>query len=415
MELKQLINKYNIKQPIQNFNNNYVKNSNSFFDIKINRFKIKNEDNLDFKEGKKIKNNLKCEKIILEPDKYQKKKILGMLESCRLVYNYTNNIMKKMKFKKIPKWNYIRTYFIKDYIKKINLIYKTPIHTLDYSVNECVKNYKACETNKNTKKYNVRYKKRNKNYLNMTLEKETLRDKKFIPTIFKKEIKNKSNISYLSNHNVSIYYDRKKDLIYLIKAVDIINNNKKKDKNFISIDPGIRTFLNCIDNESFIEIGSKLKLNIKKDLNKLDYLNKKNNRKYIKKREKLREKLKNKKKDLHWKSIQFLISNYNNILIGKLSTSDIIKNDKSVLNKINKRLILFLEHFKFRERLIYKCSVNNVNILEIDEHYTSKTCSNCGNIKKDLGCSKIYNCNKCCISIDRDYNGCRNILFKGLK
>ena len=102
-------------------------------------------------------------------------------------------------------------------------------------------------------------------------------------------------------------------------------------------------------------------------------------------------------------------------MIGKLSTSDIIRNDKSKLSKLKKRLILFLEHFNFREKLKYKCNIHKINYLEIDEYYTSKTCSKCGNIKNDLGSNKIYHCNHCNMLIDRDYNGCRNILYKGLK
>jgi putative transposase len=44
------------------------------------------------------------------------------------------------------------------------------------------------------------------------------------------------------------------------------------------------------------------------------------------------------------------------------------------------------------------------------EHYTSKTCSECGNIDHKLGASKIYHC-KCCASImDRDLNASKNIL-----
>ena len=34
--------------------------------------------------------------------------------------------------------------------------------------------------------------------------------------------------------------------------------------------------------------------------------------------------------------------------------------------------------------------------------------------KKDLGCVKIYNCEKCKTKIERDVNGARNILLKHL-
>ncbi|RHZ62220.1 hypothetical protein Glove_341g17 [Diversispora epigaea] len=44
--------------------------------------------------------------------------------------------------------------------------------------------------------------------------------------------------------------------------------------------------------------------------------------------------------------------------------------------------------------------------------YTSKTCGNCGFIKKNLGESKTFRCDSCDLVIDRDVNGARNILLK---
>lgn len=38
----------------------------------------------------------------------------------------------------------------------------------------------------------------------------------------------------------------------------------------------------------------------------------------------------------------------------------------------------------------------------IKENYTSKVCSNCVNIKHDLGGNKIYDCTKCKVKMDRD-------------
>jgi putative transposase len=51
----------------------------------------------------------------------------------------------------------------------------------------------------------------------------------------------------------------------------------------------------------------------------------------------------------------------------------------------------------------------------VNEAYTSKVCTNCGNYKKDLGSAKVYNCKKCKAIIDRDVNGARNILLKEIK
>ena len=47
------------------------------------------------------------------------------------------------------------------------------------------------------------------------------------------------------------------------------------------------------------------------------------------------------------------------------------------------------------------------NIKLIDEYNTSKMCNNCGNIKKDLGAKKVYECRECKFLLFY-----RNIIYK---
>lgn len=140
-KLKNLVIKHYKNTPFYNVINSENLKSNSFFDIKINNFEEKINNDFKFIKNKEETILMKSEKIILLPDSYQKKVLLNMLESCRLVYNKTNSILKGLN--KIPKWTFIRTYLMKDYIKKINKIYKTPIHTLDYSIKDCVSHYNS--------------------------------------------------------------------------------------------------------------------------------------------------------------------------------------------------------------------------------------------------------------------------------
>lgn len=53
-----------------------------------------------------------------------------------------------------------------------------------------------------------------------------------------------------------------------------------------------------------------------------------------------------------------------------------------------------------------------LTITQVTEEYTSKTCGNCGELNEKLGSNKTFECQKCKIVIDRDCNGCRNILLK---
>jgi putative transposase len=70
------------------------------------------------------------------------------------------------------------------------------------------------------------------------------------------------------------------------------------------------------------------------------------------------------------------------------------------------------QHYKFKQRLTYKCKVNKVKLVVADESYTSKTCTNCGHLHNTLGANKTYECPSCSIKIDRDENGARNLLLK---
>ena len=56
-----------------------------------------------------------------------------------------------------------------------------------------------------------------------------------------------------------------------------------------------------------------------------------------------------------------------------------------------------------------------VDVVVAGEEYTSKTCTNCGNIHGSLGGAKEYRCSACGIRYDRDGGGSRNIFIKNLE
>ena len=71
----------------------------------------------------------------------------------------------------------------------------------------------------------------------------------------------------------------------------------------------------------------------------------------------------------------------------------------------------------FISKLEYKIAENQGYLVKIDAYYSSsKTCSNCGCVKKELKLSeRVYHCNECGFEIDRDLNASINILNVGLK
>jgi len=86
----------------------------------------------------------------------------------------------------------------------------------------------------------------------------------------------------------------------------------------------------------------------------------------------------NKVDDLHWKSIAFLIKQeLNNIVIGNWSTKRCVSK-KNFVESITKSIMLKLRYFQFLQKLKYKCDCSGIVLNVVDESYTSKLCSFCG-------------------------------------
>lgn len=67
--------------------------------------------------------------------------------------------------------------------------------------------------------------------------------------------------------------------------------------------------------------------------------------------------------------------------------------------------------YEFRVKLTNKCKQNNIELRVVDRWYpSSKLCSCCGAIKKDLKLSdRVYMCNECGLAIDRDLQASINL------
>ncbi len=67
--------------------------------------------------------------------------------------------------------------------------------------------------------------------------------------------------------------------------------------------------------------------------------------------------------------------------------------------------------YEFIRQMKYKCEWNGIEFIQANRFYpSSKTCSCCGNIKRDLKLSdRTYKCDICGLKIDRDYNAAINL------
>jgi transposase len=294
---------------------------------------------------------------------------------------------------------------------------KINLHILDYAIKDAITSIKSIISNLNNnhiKHSRLRYLKKNKNFKILKIEKHICSVNSFCSSILGKIITIKPEINFNDITEVAILqYDKKNNkFTFYVKEKVEINENINENK-IISLDPGCRTFLTGISKDHILEAGINPLSKIKKINIKMDNIKSKkklkNRRKKLKKYE---NKIKNKINDMHNKIIKELVSNYDNILIGNMSTKKIVETDTT--NKELKRNLNNLKMFIFKQKLKIKCIKENKKYKEINECNTSKTCSNCGNIKNDLKGNKKYECKKCNKHYDRDVNACKNILLKAL-
>ncbi len=80
-------------------------------------------------------------------------------------------------------------------------------------------------------------------------------------------------------------------------------------------------------------------------------------------------------------------------------------------NKHLAEVIAKQKFYEFKRQIKYKAEMFGIKVVEVDRWYaSSKTCSHCGHIKKDLKLSdRIYVCPVCGAKLDRDLNAAINL------
>ncbi|WLR43216.1 RNA-guided endonuclease TnpB family protein [Bacillus carboniphilus] len=125
---------------------------------------------------------------------------------------------------------------------------------------------------------------------------------------------------------------------------------------------------------------------------------------------KIHEKIANQRKDFLHKQSYRLANQYDCVIIEDLDMkgmSQALKFGKSVADNAWGRFTSYLE---------YKLKEQGKKLIKIDKWFpSSKTCSNCGQIKEELTLSdRVFDCH-CGFSSDRDWNASINIKNEGIR
>lgn len=111
------------------------------------------------------------------------------------------------------------------------------------------------------------------------------------------------------------------------------------------------------------------------------------------------------RKDMLHQLTSYLSKNHAVVGIEDLNVSGMLANRKLA------KAIADMGFYEFRRQLEYKCELYRSELVVIDRWLaSSKTCSNCGSIKESLSLAeRIFNCEDCFFSLDRDLNAALNI------
>ncbi len=210
----------------------------------------------------------------------------------------------------------------------------------------------------------------------------------------------------------------------LVEETDIKISNPNNAG--VGIDLGIKEFAVCSDGIKFKNINKtstvkKVEKKLKREQRKLSrkYESLKIRNKNIKEGRATRQNIQ--KQIIKVQKLHQRLTNIRTDYINKI-VSSIIKQKPSYItiedlnvkgmmkNKHLSKAIASQKFFEFKTKLTVKCKENHIELRIVDRFYpSSKTCSQCGKVKKDLKLSdRIYKCD-CGFTIDRDLNASINL------
>ncbi|HFD8691639.1 transposase [Clostridium perfringens] len=382
-------------------------------------------------------------KMEINPTDEQKSKIHQTIGVSRFIYNFyiarNKEIYEKegkfvsgMDFSKWLNNEYIPNNQEMKWIKEVSSkAIKQAIMNGDKSFRDFFKKAKGFPRFKKKKNQDVKAYFPKNNKTDWTIERHRVK----IPTLGWVRLK---EFGYIPTNSIvkSGTVSQKADRYYvsiLVEETDIkISNSNIGIKIFnhnnegIGIDLGIKDFAICSNGNKFKNINKtstikKVEKKLKREQRKLSrkyeslkIRNKKekggnvtrqNIQKQIVKVQKLHQRLTNIRTDYINKIVSSIIKQKPSyITIEDLNVKGMMK------NKHLSKAITSQKFFEFKTKLMSKCKQNDVELRIVDRFYpSSKTCSQCGEIKKDLKLSdRVYKCS-CGFVIDRDLNASINL------
>ncbi|WP_415335868.1 RNA-guided endonuclease InsQ/TnpB family protein [Clostridium perfringens] len=382
-------------------------------------------------------------KMEINPTDEQKSKIHQTIGVSRFIYNFyiahnkeiyerEGKFVSGMDFSKWLNNEYIPNNQDKKWIKEVSSkATKQAIMNGDKAFKDFFKKAKGFPRFKKKKNQDVKAYFPKNNKTDWTLERHRVK----IPTLGWVRLKEFGYIpvnSIVKSGTVSQKADRYYvSILVEERDIKISNSNigikiSNTNNEGVGIDLGIKYFAICSNGNKFKNINKtstvkKVEKTLKREQRKLSrkyeslkIRNKKekggnatrqNIQKQVVKVQKLHQRLRNIRTDYINKTVSKIVKQKPSyVTIEDLNVKGMMK------NKHLSKAIASQKFFEFKTKLTVKCKENNIELRIVDRFYpSSKTCSQCGKIKKDLKLSnRIYKCN-CGLDIDRDLNASINL------
>ena len=376
----------------------------------------------------------KAYKMEINPTDKQKSKIHRTIGVSRFIYNFyiarnkeiyerEGKFVSGMDFSKWLNNEYIPNNQEMKWIKEVSSkATKQAIMNGDKAFRDFFKKAKGFPRFKKKKNQDVKAYFPKNNKTDWTLERHRVK----IPTLGWVRLK---EFGYIPKNSIvkSGTVSQKADRYYvsiLVEETDIKISNPNNAG--VGIDLGIKEFAVCSDGIKFKNINKtstvkKVEKKLKREQRKLSrkYESLKIRNKNIKEGRATRQNIQ--KQIIKVQKLHQRLTNIRTDYINKI-VSSIIKQKPSYItiedlnvkgmmkNKHLSKAIASQKFFEFKTKLTVKCKENHIELRIVDRFYpSSKTCSQCGKVKKDLKLSdRIYKCD-CGFTIDRDLNASINL------
>ena len=211
-------------------------------------------------------------------------------------------------------------------------------------------------------------------------------------------------------------------LSLVIEVEDAIKETNTSTKG-LGVDLGIKDTAICSNGKVFKNINKtkkvkKIKKKIKREQRKIARSVEYSKSNKIKLKECKNFNKKKLKMQILFYRLNCIRDDYINKIVNEITrtklkyiTIEDLKVSNMMKNKYLSKAIQEQNFYGIRTKLINKCKDRNIELRLVDTFYpSSKTCSCCGSIKKDLKLNdRIYKCSNCGLEIDRDYNASINL------